>query len=134
YSSQIQMPKSSGTGALPSSAAGALIGLLGGLLGISGGFIAVPILVTYRGLDMHRAVATSWMIVALVSASATIGHFVGGQRVPSAPALLFVAGGLIGFEIAVRPAPYFSATALKTLFAAVILVMSVVMLARSLAR
>jgi uncharacterized membrane protein YfcA len=82
-----------------SGAAGAVIGLLGGLLGISGGFIAVPVLVAYHGLDMHRAVATSWMIVTLVSASATAGHFLAGQRVPVQDTLLFLVGGVIGFEV-----------------------------------
>jgi uncharacterized membrane protein YfcA len=114
-------------------AAGAVIGLLGGLLGISGGFIAVPVLVTYQGLEMHRAVATSWAIVALASASATIGHFLAGQRVPLGDALLFLVGGIIGFEIAMRVAHYFSGAGLKRLFAAAILMMSVVMLARLLA-
>jgi uncharacterized protein len=118
---------------LRSSAAGAVIGLLGGLLGISGGFIAVPVLVTYRRLEIHRAVATSWAIVALVSAFATIGHFAAGQRVPAGETLLFMIGGVIGFEIAVRAAPRFSVAGLKRLFAAAILIMSVVMLLRLLA-
>jgi uncharacterized protein len=115
-----------------SGAAGAVIGLLGGLLGISGGFIAVPVLVTYQGLEMHRAVATSWAIVALVSASATIGHFLAGQRVPLGEALLFLVGGIIGFEIALRVAHHFSGAGLKQLFATAIVMTSVVMLARLL--
>jgi uncharacterized protein len=115
-----------------SGAAGAVIGLLGGLLGISGGFIAVPVLVTYQGLEMHRAVATSWAIVALVSASATTGHFLAGQRVPLGDTLLVAIGGVIGFEIAVRVAHYISGAGLKRLFGGAVLVMSVVMLARLL--
>jgi uncharacterized membrane protein YfcA len=53
---------------------GALIGLLGGLLEISGGFIAVPVLVSYHKMEIHRAVITSWRIVAVVSAATTAGH------------------------------------------------------------
>jgi len=124
--------RSRGVAVFRSGAAGAVIGLLGGLLGISGGFIAVPVLVACQGLEMHCAVATSWAIVALVSASATIGHFLAGQRVPPGDALLFLIGGIIGFEIAVRIAHHFSAVGLKRLFAAAILMMSVVMLARLL--
>jgi uncharacterized protein len=119
--------------ALQSSGAGALIGLLGGLLGISGGFIAVPVLITYQGLEMHRAVATTWAIVALVSASASIGHFLAGQRVPLEDTLLFLIGGIVGFEIALRMAHHFSSAGLKRLFAAAIFLMSVVMLVRLLA-
>jgi uncharacterized protein len=125
--------RSHGTAVFGSGAAGAVIGLLGGLLGISGGFIAVPVLVTCRRLEMHRAVATSWAIIALVSALATIGHFLAGQRVPLGSALLFVIGGVVGLETAVRVAHHISEAALKRLFAATLLVMSVVMLVRLLA-
>jgi uncharacterized protein len=125
--------RSPGGTVLKLGVAGTMIGLLGGLLGISGGFIAVPVLVTYQRLEMHRAVATSWAIIAVVSASATIGHFLAGQRVPVGDALLFLIGGIIGFEIAVRVAHHFSGANLKRLFAAAILMMSIVMLARLLA-
>ena len=125
--------RSHGTAFFGSSAAGALIGLLGGLLGISGGFIAVPVLVSYQGLDMHRAVATSWAIIALVGALATIGHFLAGQRVPLGGTLFFVIGGVFGFEIAVRVAHHISGAGLKRLFGVMILIMSVVMLARLIA-
>jgi len=116
-----------------SGAAGAVIGLLGGLLGISGGFIAVPVLVTYQGLEMHRAVATSWMIVTLASASATAGHFLAGQRVSLGDALLFLIGGVIGFEVAVCVAHRFSEWGLRRLFGVAILMMSIVILARLVA-
>jgi uncharacterized membrane protein YfcA len=117
-----------------SGAAGAAIGLLGGLLGISGGFIAVPVLVAYQGLEMHRAVATSWTIITLASASATIGHFLAGQRLPLGNTVLFLIGGIIGFQFAVRVAHCFSGAGLKRLFAIAVLIMSVVMLARLFAR
>lgn len=122
--------KARGVTAFGPGAAGAVIGLLGGLLEISGGFIAVPVLVTYQGLEMHRAVATSWMIVTLVSASATAGHFLAGQRVSLEDTLLFLIGGVIGFEVAVRVAHRFSEGSLKRLFGVAILMMSIVMLVR----
>jgi uncharacterized protein len=113
--------RSRGVAVFGSGAAGAVIGLLVGLLGISGGFIAVPVLVTYQGLEMHRAVATSWAIVALVSASATAGHFLAGQRVSLGDALLFLIGGVIGFEVAVRVAHRFSEWGLRRIFGVTIL-------------
>jgi uncharacterized protein len=122
-----------GVSVFGSGAAGAVIGLLAGLLGISGGFIAVPVLVTYQGLEMHRAVATSWVIITLVSASATAGHFLAGQRVSLGEALLFLIGGVIGFEVAVRVAHRFSEWGLRRIFAVAILMMSIVMLVRLIA-
>jgi uncharacterized membrane protein YfcA len=118
--------------AFRSITSGALIGLLGGLLGISGGFVAVPVLVSYYGMEMHRAVATSWAIVAVVSAAATAGHIAAGQRFPLQETLPFLIGGIIGFEIGLHAAPRFSGTTLKRIFAAVILLMSAGMLARLL--
>lgn len=114
----------------PSITSGVIIGLLGGLLGISGGFVAVPVLVSYHRMEMHRAVATSWAIVAVVSAAATAGHFLAGQRVPLQETLLFLIGGIIGFEITLRIAHRFSGPGLKRLFAVAVLMMSIMMLAR----
>jgi uncharacterized membrane protein YfcA len=125
--------KARGVTVFGSGVAGAVIGLLGGLVGISGGFIAVPVLVTYQGLQIHRAVATSWMIITLVSASATAGHFLAGQRVSLGDTLLFLIGGVIGFEVAVRVAHRFSEGGLRRTFGVAIVMMGIVMLVRLVA-
>ena len=44
-----------------------LVGILTGLVGVGGGFLIVPALVLLGGLSMHRAVATSLVIIALKS-------------------------------------------------------------------
>lgn len=46
---------------------GLLIGVLTGVVGVGGGFLIVPALVLLGGLTMHRAVATSLLIIALKS-------------------------------------------------------------------
>jgi uncharacterized membrane protein YfcA len=45
------------------------VGLLTGLVGVGGGFLIVPALVLLGGMAMHRAVATSLVIIALKSYS-----------------------------------------------------------------
>ncbi len=45
------------------------MGVLTGLVGVGGGFLIVPALVLLGGLTMHRAVATSLVIIALKSFS-----------------------------------------------------------------
>ena len=47
---------------------GAASGLLTGLLGVGGGFIIVPLLTRFTNLKMHSIVATSLLVIALVSA------------------------------------------------------------------
>lgn len=47
---------------------GVLVGAVTGFVGVGGGFLIVPALVMLGGLPMHRAVATSLVIIALKSA------------------------------------------------------------------
>lgn len=91
-------------------ATGALTGLLSGLFGVGGGFIVVPALIALAGLDIRRAVATSLLVVALVSASGVVSGILAGRTIPVGLTLLFGAGGLggllAGIGIGVRlPAP-----------------------------
>jgi len=48
---------------------GLLVGVMTGLVGVGGGFLIVPALVLLGGMPMHRAVATSLVIIALKSYS-----------------------------------------------------------------
>ena len=48
---------------------GLAVGVLTGLVGVGGGFLIVPALVLLGGMAMHRAVATSLVIIALKSYS-----------------------------------------------------------------
>jgi uncharacterized membrane protein YfcA len=48
---------------------GLLVGVITGLVGVGGGFLIVPALALLGGLSMHRAVATSLVIIALKSYS-----------------------------------------------------------------
>jgi uncharacterized membrane protein YfcA len=111
-----------------SIAAGIVIGLLGGLLGISGGFIAVPVLAASHRLELSRAVTASWMIVMVVSAVATLGHFLAGERVPVGDTLVFVIGAIAGFEAAVRLRRLLSPNQLRRIYAVAVSIMSAAIL------
>ncbi|TAE23859.1 MAG: sulfite exporter TauE/SafE family protein [Cytophagales bacterium] len=52
---------------------GLAVGLLTGTIGAGGGFLIVPMLVLLAGLPMHRAVATSVLIIAVNSFVGLIG-------------------------------------------------------------
>ena len=55
-------------------AEGLVVGALTGLVGAGGGFLVVPALVLLGGMDMHRAVGTSLLVIALKSFAAFAGH------------------------------------------------------------
>ncbi len=53
---------------------GLIVGGLTGLVGAGGGFLIVPSLVILGGMQMHRAVATSLLVIALQTYAAFAGH------------------------------------------------------------
>lgn len=53
---------------------GAAVGLLSGFLGVGGGFLIVPVLVLFAGLETKMAVGTSLAIIALNSAAGLAGQ------------------------------------------------------------
>ena len=53
---------------------GLVVGALTGFVGVGGGFLVVPALVLLGGLSMHRAVATSLVIIALKSGAGFIKY------------------------------------------------------------
>lgn len=54
--------------------AGLLVGVLTGFLGVGGGFLLVPALVIFAGLDLKRAVGTSVGIISINSLAGVLGH------------------------------------------------------------
>lgn len=55
--------------------AGIGVGLVTGFVGVGGGFLLVPALVFLAGLGMHRAVATSLVVIVINSASGFLKHY-----------------------------------------------------------
>lgn len=112
------------------AADGLAVGVVTGLVGVGGGFLIVPALVLLGGLAVHRAVATSLVIIAMKSYSgfakylgvlATQG-LVLDWRVLATVTGLGVAGSLAGTRIG-RHVPQ---AALRRGFALFLLVMAVV--------
>lgn len=80
---------------------GLLVGFLSGLLGISGGLLLLPGLIYLLGLEWHRAVASSMLIVWIVAAQSTIAHSLHDHiRLPVVIGLLL--GGTLGARIGVE--------------------------------
>lgn len=102
---------------------GACCGFLSGLLGVGGGFLLVPAFRQLTDIRVHGIVATSLMVVALVSTVAIVGALRTGVSIPAAGGG-FIAACLLGMLIGRRLAPRVPAQALQRLFAGVCLVVA----------
>lgn len=105
-------------------------GVLSGLFGVGGGFLIVPALQFTTGLSMHRTVATSLLIIAIVSASGVLAFFAGGGAVPAGTASGFIAGGLAGLWLGALLAARLSGAALRRGFAVLVLLVAFAVLLR----
>ena len=110
-------------------ALGLVVGVLTGIVGIGGGFLIVPALVLFGGLDLLRGTGTSLVIIALNS----FAGFFQYVRVYHGPLdyreLLIVAaigavGGLLGNHLAAR----LPQTLVKRIFAVGLLLLAVFMI------
>ena len=133
-----QMP-----GLLGQSALGGGIGLLSGLLGAGGAFIAAPFM-TWCNVPMHQVVATSAALGFPVALASTAGYLISGWQLPSAvpgafgylylPALLIVAAASVGVApLGARAAHATDVARLKRCFAVVLCCLAGYMLYRGLA-
>jgi uncharacterized membrane protein YfcA len=105
------------------TAVGAAVGVLTGFLGVGGGFLIVPALVLFAGLDTRKAVGTSLAIIALNSFSGLLGQLryvaVDG-RLTAEFIVLALGGMLMGFELTNRV----SEPVLRKAFATLLLVVA----------
>ena len=86
-------------------ATGLAVGCLSGFLGVGGGFLIVPALVWFAGLDTKRAVGTSLAIIAANCASGLTGQLRYTRWDPGITAefvVLSLAGMIAGVAIASR--------------------------------
>ena len=112
---------------------GLATGVLSGLFGVGGGFVIVPALVFFSGMGIHRAVATSLLVISLVSVSGVASHLAAGCPLPLLLTLLFLAGGVIGMVLGTRLSRRLSPTGLQKLFAIAILVVAAYILFKNIA-
>ena len=103
---------------------GAAVGFLTGFLGVGGGFVVLPVLVLVLRMPVSRAVATSLLVILINSAVALLsrsGDLSLDWRVVVPFAVAAIAGTLLGTRVAHR----LSGTALTRIFAALLLLVGV---------
>ncbi len=112
------------------AALGAVTGVVSGLLGVGGGFLIVPAFKQLTDVQMRGIVATSLMVISLISAIGVIGAFHAGVRIDALGATFIVAsvvGMIVGRQLSARV----PARALQIGFASVCVVVAAYMLFRA---
>ncbi|MFC9859281.1 MULTISPECIES: sulfite exporter TauE/SafE family protein [unclassified Streptomyces] len=108
--------------------AGAGLGALTGLLGVGGGFLAVPALVTVLALPMTAAVGTSLLVITVNSAAALVTRLATPTPLDWAVIAPFTASAVLGAWDGKRLAAKVSTDTLRRLFGAVLLAVALAML------
>lgn len=112
--------------------AGAITGMLSGLLGVGGGFVIVPALRRTTDLPMQSIVASSLMAIALVSAAAVAATSYAGH-LDWHTALPFVIATLVGMLLGRRIAGRISGPKLQQGFAVSLALVAIGLVVRTLA-
>ena len=112
-------------------AIGTLTGFLSGMFGVGGGFVIVPALVLFSKMPIHRAVATSLLVIVLVSLSGVASHIAAGRDISWEVTGLFIAGGYLGLQLGSRLAKRLSGPRLQRLFAGAIICVAVLIIVKT---
>jgi len=115
---------------------GLVVGVVTGMVGVGGGFLIVPALVLLGGLPMHRAIATSLLIIALKSFSGFYKYLdvldAQGLQLDWDTLLTVTALGIVGSFAGSRLANRLPQQKLQRVFGGFLIVMGVYILASSL--
>ncbi len=87
---------------IPVWAIGLIIGLLGSILGIGGGFLLVPMLIYLLRVPTITVIGTGMMLTLTTMVAATVLHAVANHLVDAVLALVLMVGGVIGAQFGVR--------------------------------
>lgn len=110
--------------------AGFGVGVLTGFLGVGGGFLIVPALMLFGGLDMKRSVGTSLFVIFLNCVAGLLGHMTQGAvdwGLTSVVIALSVAGAIGGTVLSHRLAAH----RLQRMFALLVLAVALFLVAKN---
>lgn len=110
------------------SAFGIVIGAIGGLLGVGGGFLITPALAIWAGLDMKRAVASSLVLISVNSFTGVMVDMADGMRYDWPYVLTFTAVATAGIIAGTLLSRRIDNTALRAAFGWVVLAIGCVVL------
>jgi len=110
---------------IPVIVMGAVVGLIGAVLGVGGGFILVPALIYMLRVPTQTAVGTSLILTLVTMAAATVLHAEANRTVDPVLALLLMLGGTMGAQFGARAGQRVRAEHLRLLLGLLILAVGI---------
>lgn len=92
---------------------GIFAGFVSSLLGVSGGFIITPLLVSLAGYELKRAVGTSIASALLIVVSGLVNYSAANTDVDLLVGAMLIAGALLGAPIGARQLTHFKQSFVK---------------------
>ena len=113
------------------AALGAVTGAVSGLLGVGGGFLIVPAFKQLTDVQMRGIVATSLMVISLLSLVGVAGAFHAGVRIESV-GWVFIGASIVGMLAGRRLCSVIPARILQVGFASLCVLVAIGMLVNAL--
>ena len=88
--------------AIPVCGIGIMIGFIGALMGIGGGFLLVPLLIYVLRVPTSVVIGTSMVLTLFTMATATVMHAATNHLVDAVLALILMVGGVTGAQFGAR--------------------------------
>jgi uncharacterized membrane protein YfcA len=107
--------------AIPIWVIGYIVGFIGAVMGIGGGFILVPMLIYLLRVPTATVIGTSMVLTLVTMASATVMHAVTNHLVDAVLALILMVGGVIGAQFGARAGHKMSGERLRLLLGMLVL-------------
>lgn len=110
---------------IPLLGVGAVIGCIGAVLGIGGGFLVVPALIYLFRIPTAVVVGTSLFQILFTGIAATVFHAVTNHSVDLVLAALLMFGGVLGAQFGVRAAKNVKGESFRLLLALILVAVAV---------
>jgi hypothetical protein len=104
---------------------GYIIGFVGAVMGIGGGFLLVPMLIYILRVPTATVIGTSMVLTLVTMASATVMHAATNHLVDAVLALILMVGGVIGAQFGARAGQRISGERLRLLLGLLVLAVGI---------
>jgi uncharacterized membrane protein YfcA len=111
--------------AVPVWAIGFIIGFIGAVMGIGGGFLLVPLLIYVLRVPTATVIGTSMVLTLITMASATVMHAATNHLVDAVLALVLMVGGVTGAQFGARAGQKISGERLRLLLGLLVLAVGI---------